>query len=145
MAVLADLLSLPASERHPLPNLSSQRKKERTLGAMIRQLEGLARQQPVAMIFEDAHLIDPTSHELLDLTVERMRSLPVLLIVSFRLKFQPPWIGQPQVTMLALNRLDRRDRTALVAQIAAGKVVAPMMLLTRSLSAPTACRCLWRS
>src|SRR5499427_8985047 len=82
VALLADLLSLPVSERHPLPNLSPQRKKERTLGALIRQLEGLACQQPVVMVFEDAHWIDPTSRELLDLTVERARSLPVLLIVT---------------------------------------------------------------
>jgi class 3 adenylate cyclase/predicted ATPase len=118
VALLADLLSLPASVRHPLPNLSPQRKKERTLGALIRQLEGLARQKPVLMVFEDAHWIDPTSRELLDLTVERVSSLPVLLIVTFRPEFQPPWTGQPQVTMLALNRLDRRDRIALVEQIA---------------------------
>jgi predicted ATPase len=65
--------------------------------------------------------MDPTSRELLDLTVERVRSLPVLLVVTFRPEFQAPWIGQPQVTMLALNRLDRRDRTALVEQIAGGK------------------------
>jgi predicted ATPase len=123
VALLADLLSLPASERHPLPNLSPQRKKERTLEALIRQLEGLARRQPVVMVFEDAHWIDPTSRELLDLAVERVRSLPVLLIVTFRPEFQPPWTGQPQVTMLALNRLDRRDRTALVAQIAGDKAL----------------------
>ena len=79
--------------------------------------------QPVLMVFEDAHWIDPTSRELLDLTVERVRSLPVLLIVTFRPEFQPPWTGQPQVTMLALNRLDRRDRTALVEQIAGGKTL----------------------
>ena len=123
VAFLADLLSLPASERHPLPNLSPQRKKERTLEALIRQLEGLARRQPVVMVFEDAHWIDPTSRELLDLTVERVRSLPVLLIVTFRPEFQPPWTGQPQVSMLALNRLDRHDRTALVEQIAGGKAL----------------------
>jgi predicted ATPase len=117
VALITDLLSLPALERHPLPNLSSQRKKERTLEALIRQLEGLARQQPVVMVFEDAHWIDPTSRELLDFAVERIRSLPVLLIITFRPEFQPPWIGQPQVTMLALNRLDRRDRTALITQI----------------------------
>ena len=121
VALIADLLSLPASERHPLPKLSSQRKKERTLEALIHQLAGLARHQPVVMVFEDAHWIDPTSRELLDLTVERVRSLPVLFIVTFRPEFQPPWTGQPQVTMLALNRLDQRDRTALVAQIAGGK------------------------
>jgi class 3 adenylate cyclase/predicted ATPase len=121
VALLADLLSLPASERHPLPNFSPHRKKERTLEALIRQLEGLARQQTIVVIFEDAHWIDPTSRELLDLTVERIRTLPVLLIVTFRPEYQPPWIGQPGVTMLALNRLDRRDRTALVVQIAGGK------------------------
>jgi predicted ATPase len=123
VAFLADLLSLPASERHPVPNLSPQRKKERTLEALIRQLEGLSRRQPVTMAFEDAHWIDPTSRELLDLIVERVRSLPVLLIVTFRPEFQPPWSGQPQVTVLALNRLDRHDRTALVEQIAGSKAL----------------------
>jgi class 3 adenylate cyclase/predicted ATPase len=118
LALIADLLSLPPSEHHLLPNLSPQRKKEKTLEALIRQLEGLAHRQPIAMLFEDAHWIDPTSRELLDMTVDRVRSLPVLLIVTFRPEFQPPWTGQPQVTMLALNRLDRHDRTALIEQIA---------------------------
>jgi class 3 adenylate cyclase/predicted ATPase len=121
VAFLADLLSLPASEHHPLPDLRPQRKKERTLEALIRQFERLARLQPILAVFEDAHWMDPTSRELLDLTVERVRSLPVLLVVTFRPEFQPHWIGQPQVTMVALNRLDRRDRTALVEQIAGGK------------------------
>jgi DNA-binding winged helix-turn-helix (wHTH) protein/predicted ATPase len=123
VVLLADLLSLPISERYPLPNPSPQRKKERTLEALIRQLEGLARAQPVVVVFEDAQWIDPTSRELLDLTVERVRSLQVLLIVTLRPEFQPPWSGQPQVTMLALNRLDRRDRTALVTQITGGKAL----------------------
>ena len=83
-------MSLPGSERHPLPNLNPRRKKERTLEALIRQLEGLARQQPVLVVFEDAHWIDPTSRELLDLVVERVRSLPVLLIVTFRPEFSHP-------------------------------------------------------
>jgi AAA ATPase domain/Adenylate and Guanylate cyclase catalytic domain len=123
VALLADLLSLPASDRYPLPNLSSQRKKERTLEALIRQLEGLACRQPVVMGFEDAHWSDPTSRELLDLIVERVRSLSVLLIVTFRPEFQPQWTGQPQVSMLTLNRLDRRDRTILVEQIAGTKAL----------------------
>jgi class 3 adenylate cyclase/predicted ATPase len=123
VALLFDLLSLPGSEHHPLPNLSPQRKKERMLEALLRQLEGLAQRRPVIVVFEDAHWIDPTSRELLDLTVERVRSLPVLLIITFRPEFQPPWTGQPQVTILTLNRLDRRDRTALVKQIAGGKTL----------------------
>jgi class 3 adenylate cyclase len=144
VAFLADLLSLPASERRPLPNLSPQLKKERTLEALIRQLEGLARQQPVVMVFEDAHWIDPTSRELLDLTIERVRSMAVLLIVTFRPEFQPPWTGQPQVSMLTLNRLDRRDRIALVEQLTRGKAL-PMRLSPRSSIAPTVCRCLSRN
>ena len=123
VALLADLLCLPCSERCPLPNLSPKRKKERTLWALIRQLEGLSRHQPVVMVFEDAHWIDPTSRELLDLTIERISILPVLLIVTFRSEFEPPWTGQPQVTVLAPNRLDRRDRTALVEQIAGSKAL----------------------
>jgi class 3 adenylate cyclase/predicted ATPase len=121
-AFLADLLSLPDPGRRRLTNLSSPRKKEQTLEVLIRGLESLAR-QPVVMIVEDAHWIDPTSRELLDRTVERIRSLPVLLIVTFRPEFEPPWTGQPHVTMLVLNRLDRHDRTTLVAQIAGGKAL----------------------
>jgi tetratricopeptide (TPR) repeat protein len=90
---------------------------------LIRQLEGLARREPVVMVFEDSHWIDPTSRELLDLIVERVSSLPVLLIVTFRSEFRPPWTGEPHVTTLALNRLDRRERAALVSQIAGGKAL----------------------
>jgi class 3 adenylate cyclase len=118
VAFLADLLSLPRSERYSPPNLSPQRKKERTLEALICQLESLARWQPVVMVFEDAHWIDPTSRELLDLTVEWIRSLPVLLLVTFRPEFEPPWSGQAHVTMLVLKRLDQRGRADLVTQIA---------------------------
>ena len=70
------------------------------------------------MIFEDAHWIDPTSRELLDLTIARIRNLSVLLIITFRPEFQPPCSGEPHVATLVLNRLDRRDRAALVTQIA---------------------------
>jgi predicted ATPase len=122
-ALLADLLSLPVPVTHPPPNLSPQRKKQQTLEALIRLLERSASRQPILMAFEDAHWIDPTSRELLDLLVERLSTLPVLLIVTYRPDFQPSWVGEPQVTMLALNRLDRRARTALVQQIAGGKAL----------------------
>jgi hypothetical protein len=105
-AFLADLLSLPASPHHALANLSPQRKKEATLQALVRQLERLARRQPVVMIFEDAHWIDPTSRELLDLIVERVRSLPVLLIVTFRPDFQRPWtlvIGRAEIAQMEMR------------------------------------------
>src|SRR5262249_46924394 len=94
VAIIADLLALP-SER-PARNLSPQRKKVRTLEALVRHLMNLAHLKPVLIIFEDAHWIDPTSRELLDLMVEQVRNLPVLLVVTFRPEFTPPWIGQPR-------------------------------------------------
>jgi class 3 adenylate cyclase/predicted ATPase len=118
---IADLLSLPTFQFHPLPDLSPQRKKERTLEVLVRLLERLAHLMPVVAVFEDAHWMDPTTRELLDLMVEHVRNLPVLLIVTFRPEYQPPRIGQPQVTMLVLNRLDRSNQTALVKEIAGGK------------------------
>ncbi|MGE0258709.1 MAG: AAA family ATPase [Alphaproteobacteria bacterium] len=123
VALIADLLSLPESDRYPLPKLSPQRKKERTLEALIRQLEAYAAHQPVILVIEDAHWIDPTSRELLDHTVARVRDLPALLIITFRPEFEPPWVGQPAVTLLALDRLDRRNRMALVEQVAGGKAL----------------------
>ena len=84
------------------------------------------------MVFEDAHWIDPTSRELLDLTVDRVRHLPMLLAITFRPEFQPPWSGQSHVTSLALNRLDERDGKALVQTLAgnaalAGDIVAEIV------------------
>ena len=93
------------------------------------------------MVFEDAHWIDPTSRELLDLTVERVQRLPVLLVVTFRPEFQPPWVGQPHVTLLALSRLGPRDGAALVGRVAGAARRCPPGWWRRSSSAPTACRC----
>ncbi|WP_419693258.1 hypothetical protein ACN2CC_18295 [Mesorhizobium muleiense] len=69
------------------------------------------------MLFEDVHWIDPSSRELLDLVVERVPLLPVLLLLTFRPEFQPPWTGQAHVTVLVLNRLDRREGAALVQRV----------------------------
>jgi hypothetical protein len=140
IALLVELLSLPGGERFPPLDLNSQRKKERTLEALIRQLEGLARHQPVLMIFEDLHWIDPTSRELLDLILARIEPLPVLLVATFRPEFQPPWAGRPHVTLMALNRLGQ----ATVRRWSNGLPATPprcrRMCSPRSSSAPTACR-----
>ena len=75
-ALIADLLSLPAGDRYPTLSLSPQQRKDKTLTALIRQLEALARERPVLMVFEDAHWSDPSSRELLDLTINRIQRLP---------------------------------------------------------------------
>jgi tetratricopeptide (TPR) repeat protein len=118
LSLIAEMLSLSGGERFPPLALSPQRKKERTLAALLRRLHALARRQPVLMIFEDLHWIDPTSREVLDLTVQRIAALPVLLVVTYRPEFQPPWVGQSQVTVIALNRLGRSEGVTLVARFA---------------------------
>jgi class 3 adenylate cyclase/predicted ATPase len=124
-SLLVELLSLPGSDRFAPLELSPQRKKERTFAALLRQLEGLARTQPVLMIFEDLHWIDPTSRELLDLILARIDRLPVLLVATFRPEFQPPWAGQPYVTVMSLNRLGRRDGAAMVQRLAGNAALLP--------------------
>jgi len=113
---LAELLSLPNSAADL--NLSPQRKREMLFEALLHQLEALARSRPVLMVVEDAHWTDPTTRELMDLTIDRIRRLPVLLIVTFRPEFQQAWGGQRHVTMLALSRLGEQDGAELVERLA---------------------------
>jgi tetratricopeptide (TPR) repeat protein len=98
--------------------LTPQQKKQKTYEAWLRQVAATAARQPVLMIFEDVQWIDPSSHELLDLTIQRIDRLPVLLIGTFRPEFQAPWIGLPQVTLQFLNRLGRRSSAALIEVLA---------------------------
>src|SRR5262249_9987715 len=122
-ALLAELLLLPTEDRFPPLQVTPQRKKEKTFEALLRQLEAMARQRPVLMLFEDVYWIDPSSRELLDLVVERVARLPVLLLVTFGAEFQPPWSGQAHVTALVLNRLDRREGAALVRRVVGAEVL----------------------
>jgi class 3 adenylate cyclase len=124
-ALLAELLSLPNDGRHPLLSLDPQQRRRRTLESLIAQIEALARQNPVLMIFEDAHWADPTSLGLVDLVLERISVLPVLLIVTFRPEFEPPWIGLPHVTAMTINRLGRHDIDAMIDRIVDNKSLPP--------------------
>jgi predicted ATPase len=123
--LLAVLLSLPTGERYPPLNLTPQKQKEKTLQALVAQIEGLAARQPVLMLFEDAQWSDPTSLELHDLIIDRVPALRVLLIITFRPEFTPPWTGRPHVTLRALNRLAPRQRAEMIAGVTGGKALPP--------------------
>jgi class 3 adenylate cyclase/predicted ATPase len=122
-AHLAEMLSLANDGRYPAPALAPEQRRERTLAALTSQLTGLARRQPVLMIFEDAHWIDPTSLEVLGRTVDRIKTLPVLLIVTFRPEFNAPWLGQSHVTSLTLNRLGEREAVGIIAGLVGNKTL----------------------
>jgi len=116
-ALIAELLLLPNDGRHPALILDAQQRRQRTLQVLQTQLDVLARQQPTLMIFEDIHWIDPTSLEWPSLVIERIRSRAVLLIVTFRPEFDPPWEGQSHVTTVTLNRLGESEVATLIAGV----------------------------
>ena len=119
--LFAALLSIPLAGRYPPLALTSAQQRRQTLAALLDQFEGLARQQPILFLFEDVQWADPTSIELLDLTIERIRHLPVLAIFTFGQEFEAPWTGLPNVTMLALGRLDQSRAQTMVEQVAGGR------------------------
>src|SRR5262249_36245144 len=123
-ALFADLLSLPNDGRYPTIDLTPEQRRRNTLEALGLQVEILSRSNPVLMIFEDAHWTDPTSLEaFVGRAVDRIATLRVLLIVTFRPEFEPPWIGRPYVTALTINRLVQRDVDAMIDRVAGNKLL----------------------
>ena len=120
-ALLAEMLSLSNDGRYPALAFDPQQRRQKTLEALVKQIEVLSRSAPVLMIFEDAHWTDPTSLELIGRIVDRIEALRVLLVITFRPEFQPPWIGLPHVTAVTINRLGRRDIDAIIDRIVGNK------------------------
>jgi tetratricopeptide (TPR) repeat protein len=121
--VLTDLLSIPSADRYPPLNLRPEKRKEKILHVGCTQVEGLAARQPVLMVYEDVHWSDPTTRELLDLLIDRIPALRVLLIITFRPEFTPPWADGSHVTLLNLNRLPPRRCAEMIAFVTAGKAL----------------------
>jgi predicted ATPase len=128
IALIADLLAVPLSDRYSPLALSPQRKKERTLEALIRRLISRAHEQPVLMLFEDVHWADPSSLELLDTVIGLLSDLPILLVASFRPDFVSPWVGHANVTLIALNKLNRRQAGELAMQTMIQRALPPVVL-----------------
>src|SRR5262245_51286621 len=126
--LFAALLSIPAGSRYGALNMSAQRQRELTIAALLDQLGGLAARQPVLMVLEDSHWLDPTSTELFERVIERSQTLPLMLLITFRPEFAPPWTSYPHMTSLTLNRLGRRHSTEMIAAVAGGKPLPPAIV-----------------
>ena len=122
-ALLAEMLSLPNDGRYPALELTPQQRRQKTLEALVSQIVALSRQNPLLMIFEDAHWTDPTTLELFGRIVDRIPTLRVLLIVTFRPEFEPPWIGRAYVTPLTINRLAEREVGAMIDGVIGNKLL----------------------
>ena len=117
-ALLAQMLSLPNDGRYPVLDLAPHQRRRRTLAALARRIEGIARETPVLMVYEDAHWADPSSLEAIGLLVDKIEALRLLLFVTFRPEFIPPWAGRPNVTALTINRLAPSEVTELIDRVA---------------------------
>jgi predicted ATPase len=122
-ALFAEMLSLPNDGRYPAIELTPEQRRKRTLEALVSRLEALTQKSPVLMIFEDAHWGDPTSLEVFGRIIDRVRSLRVLLIVTFRPEFQAPWTGRHYVTPITINRLGERDIEAMIDRVVGNKLI----------------------
>lgn len=128
ISLFCQLLRIDGGERYPPLDLSPRSRMERTLAALFSQLVRLSAQQPVLVTFEDAHWIDPSTHEVLQLAIEQLRTLPVLMIVTARPEFEPDWLGLPHVTLQTLNRLSVHERVMLIGYLTDGKPLPEQVL-----------------
>ncbi|MDF0498739.1 ATP-binding protein [Bradyrhizobium yuanmingense] len=119
--LFAALLSIPTGGRYPPLDLSPQQQKDAIVSALINHLLGLAHDQPLVIAFEDAHWIDPTSREVIDLLVERVQYTPILVVITCRSEFKPSWSAHSHITTLVLNRLSRQQRTTMVERVAGSR------------------------
>ncbi|MCK1636297.1 alpha/beta fold hydrolase [Bradyrhizobium sp. 157] len=126
--LLADLLGLPLLGRYAAPAGTPQEKKARVFGILLAQMEGLSRQRPMLMVLEDAHWLDPTSAELFERMVDRIRVLPILLVATLRPDVPTPWTNFPHVTFLSLNRFGRPASRALIQSAAGGQQLPPIVI-----------------
>lgn len=125
MALLAPLLGMAPNSSFPPLNLPAQRQKQRTLEILIEQVTGLAAVKPVLSIYEDLHWADPSTLELLGMMVDRIQTLPVLLVLTFRPAFTPPWTNYAHATALTLSRFTQRRGSLLITQLTRGKQLPP--------------------
>jgi hypothetical protein len=118
--LIAALLGVPTGDRYPPLAMSPERQKERTLATLGDQAILLSETKPVLMIVEDAHWIDPTTQESVDLTIGRAEGARLLVVVTGRPEYRPNWLGRPNATMLVLNRLSKRQGAELVEGVTGG-------------------------
>ena len=119
------LLSLPTPSQYPPLNLTPQKQKERTLQALLQLLVAQAERQATVSVWEDLHWADPSSLEFLSLLIEQIPTTKLLLVLTFRPEFTPPWKPRSHISQLVLNRLGKKQVEAMIEKVAAGKNCPP--------------------
>lgn len=125
---VASMLSIPCDERYGPISITPQKHKDEILRCLVDVSCAAAHHRPCVMLWEDVHWVDPTSLELLDLMIDRVRSVPLLIVLTHRPEFVPPWLQQGHVIALNLSKLTRTQSSTIVVQVAGGKVLPGNLL-----------------
>jgi class 3 adenylate cyclase/tetratricopeptide (TPR) repeat protein len=125
---IASMLSIPCEERYGSAAMTPQKFKDETLRALIHTTEAIARRQPTVELFEDIHWADPTTLEVMDLLVHRVRNIPLLVVITHRPEFSSRWPHYGHVTALTLAKLTRPQTAAMVSRLAGGKALPADLL-----------------
>jgi class 3 adenylate cyclase len=123
VSLLAALMSIPFGERYPRLQITELVQKQRTMELLEEQLVLISRRGPVLVVFEDAHWIDPSSLELINGAIRRVANLPVMIVVTHRPEFAPPWLDLAHATVLKLNQLGRSQVVELIHRAVRGKTL----------------------
>jgi predicted ATPase len=142
-ALLANLMGIDAAARYGNIDLRPEQRRNRTLGALVDQLIGLAARQPVLFVIEDAHWVDPTTLELVELALDRVGPARVLVLITARPAFRHSFGGHPIVTRLTLNRLGRAQTSAIIERISGSKTL-PERLVDEIATRTEGSLCSWR-
>ena len=117
--LIASLLSLTIPEdRYPPLELTPQQQKQQTQDAIIGITMEVAERQPFLQLWEDQHWADPSTLELIGLLIEQAPTASLLMVLTARPDFVPPWPARSHITPITLNRLERPHAEVLVARIA---------------------------
>ena len=114
LPLFCELLDLPLPAGHDRAARSAEAERQKTLDALAQWLFTLARLQPAVLVVEDLHWVDPSSLELLGRLVERVPTVPLLLVATYRPTFEPPWGEEPGLVQTTVEPLTRRQTGAMV-------------------------------
>ena len=121
--LFAVLLSLPLTADYAPLSLSPEQQKQKTLQGLLTILLRIAAQQPVLLVMEDLHWVDPSTLELLNLLVDQGPTARILALLTFRPDFSPPWTGRSHCTQVTVHRLPRRQAVEIIRQVAHNKAL----------------------
>src|SRR5713226_3156498 len=117
LPLLTALLSLPLPDAYASLTLAPEQQKQQTLHALLTILLRIAAQQPLLFVIEDLHWVDPTTLEFLSLLVDQAPTMRILVLLTCRPDFSPPWTGRAHLTQMTLPRLPRRQAAEMAGRV----------------------------